>query len=81
MRISKDQKLEIVRKHLNDGITLRELSEEYGMDQSMLDHSDRGENKNRGRECETHVHREQNKYHNCENAADNAIVALTSHIT
>ena len=36
MRISKDQKLEIVRKHLNDGITLRELSEEYGMDQSML---------------------------------------------
>jgi len=36
MQVSREQKLEIVLKHLEDGITLRELSEEYGMDSSNI---------------------------------------------
>ena len=32
MLITRETKLEIVKKHLEEGVTLKELSEEYGMD-------------------------------------------------
>lgn len=35
---SKEQKLEIVRKHLNDHISVRELEKAYEADRSMISH-------------------------------------------
>ncbi len=36
MFITRETKLAIVKKHLEDGVTLRELSEEYGIHSSNI---------------------------------------------
>lgn len=36
MLITRETKLEIVKKHMEDGVTLKELSEEYGIHSSNI---------------------------------------------
>ena len=36
MLITRETKLEIVKKHVEDGVTLKELSEEYGIHTSNI---------------------------------------------
>ena len=38
MLITRETKLEIVKKHLEDGVTLKELSEQYGITNTFEEH-------------------------------------------